>query len=213
MRSKQILLTLFATSLLFLGGCSPTPSESVEELDGTLDGTTLAYPIDLSFDTPTDENGNQMWQYYKDDNGENGYRVELSMYYEDGYVPNFYRDNTISFIIFATYVGSSINDCDNDGDVYIEPIPSYYTETNLLSDRKTYRCVTGKNHDLEYLSKGYGYEVRFSLLFPELGSYRIGLSFFQHSTCKSYASRLYDVILEEAPDSANGGMIIFKLSK
>lgn len=208
---KQLFLYI-PLLLLFVGCSSPSTEAPVEELDGTLDGSTLAYPLVLSCDTPTDEDGNPMWQYHKSDNGEDYYRVELSMYYKDGYMPNFYRDETISFAAIATYLGYRADGSDYDGDVRIEPVPSFYTESNLLPDRKTYYCVIKKNNDLEYIAQGYGYEVRFSLLFPKLGPYRFALSFFQHSTCKSYASRLYDVILEEAPDSANGGKIVFKPS-
>lgn len=201
--------------LLFVGCSSPSTEAPVEELDGTLDGLTLAYPIELSYDF-MDVNGDYRWQYYYggeyDGEGQPLYQVDFSMYYRDGYMPNFYRDETISFAAIATYLGYRADGSDYDGDIRIEPVPSFYTESNLLPDRKTYYCVIKKNNDLEYIAQGYGYEVRFSLLFPKLGPYRFALSFFQHSTCKSYASRLYDVILEEAPDYANGGKIIFKPS-
>lgn len=214
MRSTKTISLLIGI-LPFCVSCSSTPVDNLptKELDGTLNGTTLAYPIDLSFDTPTDKNGCPIWQYYKDESGDVTYRVDLSMYYKRGYTPDFYNDRTICFTIVATYKGYEADGSDYVGDICIETIPSHYTEVDLIPERQAYECLILRNNDLEYKSEGYEYDVRFSLLFPKLGRYHGAIAFFQHSTCKTYASQPFEIILEEPVNSSSNGNISFRILK
>lgn len=174
-------------SILLFWSCSPTPTEPVDKLDGTLDGLTLAYPIEVSYDF-MDQNGEYRWQYHYNDElegeSQHQYRVDFSMYYKDGYVPDMVND----IMYFKAEVSTRVV-----GPNYVDT--KHYDVTPLSSyeqDHFGYVCKVLNNNNPTYVEQGYEHDVRFSFIFTETGWHRLYIYLFDHLNWKSYITYVVD---------------------
>ncbi len=183
---KQLFLYI-PLLLLFVGCSSPSTEAPVEELDGTLDGLTLAYPIELSYDF-MDANGDYRWQYYYggeyDGEGQPLYRVDFSMYYKDGYVPDMANDIMYFKAETSTRV-SGPNYVDTEH-YEVMPLSSYER------DHFGYVCKVLNNNNPTYIKQGYKHDVRFSFIFTEVGWHRLYIYLFDRLNWKSYITYVVD---------------------